>query len=85
MGSMSIVHWLIVLFVVIIIFGPKKLPELAKAVGESIKAFKKEVNNNSDQVAGQQQPPQQLPQNTSPHSVTPNQPTPQNKDNISQG
>ena len=29
MGSMSIGHWLIVLIVVVLLFGAKKIPELA--------------------------------------------------------
>lgn len=44
MGSMSIVHWIIVLFVVVLLFGPRRLPELAKGMGEAIREFKKAVN-----------------------------------------
>ena len=44
MGSMSIVHWLIVLFVVVLLFGPRRLPELAKGMGEAIREFKKAMN-----------------------------------------
>lgn len=44
MGSMSIVHWLIVLFVVVLLFGPRRLPDLAKGMGEAIREFKKAVN-----------------------------------------
>ncbi len=49
MGSMSIVHWLIVLFVVVLLFGPRRLPELAKGMGESIREFKKAINNSDQQ------------------------------------
>ena len=45
MGSMSIVHWLIVLAVVVLLFGPRRLPELAKGMGEAIREFKKAVNS----------------------------------------
>lgn len=41
MGSMSIGHWLIVLIVVVLMFGAKKIPELAKGLGQGIKTFKK--------------------------------------------
>lgn len=46
MGSMSIVHWLIVLAVVVLLFGPRRLPELAKGMGEAIREFKKAVGTN---------------------------------------
>jgi len=49
MGSMSIVHWLIVLFVVVLLFGPRRLPELAKGMGEAIREFKKAVNGADQQ------------------------------------
>lgn len=41
MGSMSIIHWFIVLAVVVLLFGPRRLPELAKGTGEAIREFKK--------------------------------------------
>ena len=46
MGSMSIVHWVIVLFVVVLLFGPRRLPELAKGVGEAVLEFKKAVKDS---------------------------------------
>lgn len=49
MGSMSLVHWLIVLAVVILLFGPRRLPELAKGMGEAIREFKKAVAGNDQQ------------------------------------
>ena len=49
MGSMSIVHWVIVLFVVVLLFGPRRLPELAKGMGEAIREFKKAINSNDQQ------------------------------------
>ncbi len=42
---MSIIHWLIVLFIVVLLFGPRRLPELAKGMGEAIREFKKALNN----------------------------------------
>lgn len=48
MGSMSIVHWVIVLFVVMLLFGPRRLPELAKGMGEAIREFKKAIANNEN-------------------------------------
>jgi len=47
MGSMSIGHWLIVLIVVVLLFGAKKIPELAKGLGQGIKTFKKEMEDDT--------------------------------------
>jgi sec-independent protein translocase protein TatA len=39
-GELSIWHWLLVAFVALILFGPKKLPELGKGLAEAIRGFK---------------------------------------------
>jgi len=44
-GTVGPQELLIVLLIVIIIFGAKKLPELGKSLGESIKNFKGSVSN----------------------------------------
>ncbi|MCI7247861.1 MAG: twin-arginine translocase TatA/TatE family subunit [Campylobacter sp.] len=46
MGSFSMGHWLIVLAVIVLLFGAKKIPELAKGVGKGIKSFKKEMSDD---------------------------------------
>lgn len=51
MGSFSMGHWLIVLAVIVLLFGAKKIPELAKGLGKGIKDFKeavKEEENTDD-------------------------------------
>lgn len=40
MGSFSIWHWLIVLVVVVLIFGTKKLKNLGSDLGGAVKGFK---------------------------------------------
>ncbi len=40
MGSMSAVHWLIVLIIVLIVFGPNRLASLGKGMGEGIRGFR---------------------------------------------
>ncbi|MGL4666726.1 MAG: Sec-independent protein translocase subunit TatA, partial [Saezia sp.] len=40
MGSLSIWHWLIVLVVVVLIFGTKKLTNIGKDLGGAVKGFK---------------------------------------------
>jgi sec-independent protein translocase protein TatA len=40
MGAMSIGHWLIVMVVVAMVFGPKRLGSLGQGLGEGIKGLK---------------------------------------------
>ena len=44
-GFTSGSHWLIVLAIVVLLFGAKKIPELAKGVGQGIRNFKKEMKD----------------------------------------
>jgi sec-independent protein translocase protein TatA len=40
MGEFSIFHWLIVLAIVLIFFGGRRIPEVMKGLGEGIRSFK---------------------------------------------
>lgn len=40
MGSFSIWHWLIVLAIVLVVFGTKKLGNIGKDLGAAVKGFK---------------------------------------------
>jgi sec-independent protein translocase protein TatA len=44
MGSFSIWHWLIVLLVVVLLFGTKKLRNVGSDLGSAIKSFRKGLN-----------------------------------------
>jgi sec-independent protein translocase protein TatA len=37
-------HLLVILFIALLVFGPKKLPELGKGLGEGIRSFKDSMN-----------------------------------------
>ena len=39
MGEMSPIHWLIVLAVIVLLFGGKKIPEVMRGLGEGIGSF----------------------------------------------
>ena len=43
-GLFQPMHLLIILFIVLVIFGPGKLSGLGSSLGKAIKGFKKEVN-----------------------------------------
>ena len=45
-GLFQPMHLLIILFIVLLIFGPGKLPELGAGLGKSIKEFKKAVSGD---------------------------------------
>ncbi len=58
MGSFSIWHWLIVLVVVVLIFGTKKLKNVGSDLGSAVKGFKdgvKDGNSSADAAAAAQQ------------------------------
>ena len=39
-GLFQPMHLLVILFIALLVFGPKKLPELGKGLGDGIRAFK---------------------------------------------
>lgn len=41
-------QWLIILLIVVLLFGAKKIPELAKGLGKGIKTFKNEINQDEE-------------------------------------
>ncbi|MCW4457656.1 twin-arginine translocase TatA/TatE family subunit [Microbacterium sp. MPKO10] len=48
LANLSGWHLVIILFIILLLFGAPKLPGLAKSVGESMKIFKKEVREVTD-------------------------------------
>lgn len=50
MGSISIWHWLIVLLVVVLIFGTKKLRSVGSDLGGAVKGFKEGVRPDDDSI-----------------------------------
>ncbi|KAB8181933.1 Sec-independent protein translocase subunit TatA [Microbispora catharanthi] len=49
MGSLSPVHWMIVFVVLVLLFGAKRLPDTAKAVGQSLRILKRETGKLGDE------------------------------------
>lgn len=50
MGAGSWWHWAIVIAVVLILFGGKKIPELMKGIGTGIKGFKKAIKDDDEDI-----------------------------------
>lgn len=49
MGFGSIWHWLIVLLIVVLIFGTKKLRNMGGDLGSAVREFKKGLNGDEEQ------------------------------------
>jgi sec-independent protein translocase protein TatA len=58
MGEFSPIHWMIVLAIILLLFGGRKIPELARGLGEGIRSFKDGMSGATHST-----PP---PQNTTP-------------------
>ena len=55
MGSMSIWHWIIVLVIVALIFGTKKLRNIGEDMGSAVKGFKKGLQDPTETDTAAQQ------------------------------
>ena len=51
MGSFSIWHWLIVLVIVLLVFGTKRLTSGARDLGKAVDEFKKGMGGEEDKPA----------------------------------
>ena len=61
MGSLSIWHWLIVLVIVMLVFGTKKLRNMGSDLGGAVKGFKDGMKEASaDKPADKAAEPQQV-------------------------
>jgi sec-independent protein translocase protein TatA len=50
-GSLSIWHWLIVLVVIVLIFGTKKLVDVGGDLGKAVKSFKDGLKGEEEKSA----------------------------------
>jgi sec-independent protein translocase protein TatA len=57
MDLLSPVHLAIILIVALLIFGPKRLPELGNGLGKTIRDFRKAMQDNAEGVSNE--PPSQ--------------------------
>ena len=49
-GIFQPMHLLVIIGLALLMFGPKKLPELGKGIGEGIRGFKSAINDRTDAV-----------------------------------
>jgi len=50
-GLFQPMHLLVIFFIALLVFGPKKLPELGKGIGEGIRALKEGMKESSAEPA----------------------------------
>jgi sec-independent protein translocase protein TatA len=79
MAGLSAWHLLILLMVVVLLFGAKRLPDMARAIGQSVRIFKGEMRlprpTSTPQSHGQQRQPHLRP-TPEPHQPSPYSPRP---------
>lgn len=44
MGEFSLTHWLIILIILVLFFGPSRLPGLGQSLGKALRGFKEGLN-----------------------------------------
>jgi len=49
-GLFQPMHLLVIFFIALLVFGPKKLPELGKGIGEGIRALKNGMKETTEQA-----------------------------------
>ena len=65
MGMPSMPELLVILAIVVLLFGAKKIPELAKGMGSGIRNFKKAMREDEEEeLAAQQKAEKQVEQKT---------------------
>jgi sec-independent protein translocase protein TatA len=57
MGEFSIWHWLVVIGIALLLFGPTKLADLGKGLGEGIRNFKSAVKEGEEKPKDPPKPP----------------------------
>jgi sec-independent protein translocase protein TatA len=56
-GLFQPLHLLVIVVVALLVFGPKKIPELGKGLGEGIKNFKEGMKQGSDTTSAKDEAP----------------------------
>jgi sec-independent protein translocase protein TatA len=74
MGSMSIWHWLIVLAIVALVFGTKKLGSMGHDLGSAVRGFKKAMSDGEAEEQAKQLKHEsqdaEFPESAKPSDVT---------------
>src|SRR6202142_669071 len=55
-GLFQPMHLLVIFFIALLVFGPKKLPELGKGLGDGIRALKEGMKDNKEEAKAEVKP-----------------------------
>ena len=55
-GLFQPLHLIVIFAIVLLVFGPKKLPEIGKGLGESIRGFKKAISSDEPEGTTKKEP-----------------------------
>jgi sec-independent protein translocase protein TatA len=69
MGSFSIWHWLVVLLIVVLVFGTKKLKNIGGDLGGAVKGFKDGMRDGSQPASDAAVPPSGQVTSTTPNAA----------------
>ena len=61
LGPLGVPELLIILVVVLLVFGPKRLPEMAKGIGQSVREFRKGIRDMKEDIDRDDEPAQTAP------------------------
>jgi len=50
MGEFSLTHWLIILIILVLFFGPSRLPGLGQSLGKALRGFKEGLNDKEPEA-----------------------------------
>jgi len=57
MGSMSLVHWVIVLIIVLMVFGPTRLGAIGKTLGKGVRNVRERLAKDAEEENARGRPP----------------------------
>ena len=57
MGNLGFPEILIIMVIILLLFGAKRIPEIAGSMGKGIKEFKKNINEATREITSETQPP----------------------------
>lgn len=69
MGIFDWKHWVVILIVVVLVFGTKRLKNLGSDLGETIKGFRKAMNSDDEKAEPQQPSPAASEQLHKPQTI----------------